>query len=95
MDEKYGNRQFAHRVIDETRGYWQKLSTGQSKADEKVISLVNATLNNGSTLAQADAEKILEADEKHVANPAAIDASVHQLFYIDDTADRATTKSNF
>lgn len=95
MDEKYGNRQFAKNVVEETSNYWQKLSRGEAKIDEKSISIVNGSLNNGKTLSNEDAEKVVDADEKHNEQAATVDSSVHQLVYVNDAEDRLVKRANF
>ncbi|CAF3596677.1 unnamed protein product [Rotaria sordida] len=84
LNEKYGDRAYAQHVIGETRKYWEKLASGETKVDQKVCSIVNTTLNNRGTIKKEDAEKIVEADEKHQKEPAKLDSSVHQLAYVQD-----------
>jgi hypothetical protein len=96
MDEKYANRQYAERVIDETRQYWQKLVDGQTKVDDKVVSIANATLKNAATVNQDDVNVLVESSETYTERPADIDASVHQLVYVrDDNDQRTAREKNF
>jgi inorganic pyrophosphatase len=84
LDEQYGDRKYALAVIEETRKYWEKLASGETKVDEKVCSIANTTLNNRGTIKKEDAEKIVEADEKYQKEPAKLDSTVHQLSYVQD-----------
>jgi len=95
MDEKYGDREFAKRVIGETRKYWEKLAAGETKVEEKVCSIANTTLNNRGTIKKGDADKIVEENEKHHAEAAKLDSSVHQLFYVCDEEDRSNKEKKF
>ncbi|CAF1577336.1 unnamed protein product [Adineta ricciae] len=89
LNEQYGDRAYANRVIDETRKYWEKLASGETKVEEKVCAIANTTLNNRGTISKDDAEKIVEADEKHQKEPAKLDASIHQLSYVKDNEERS------
>lgn len=82
LNEQYENRQYAQNVIDETRKYWGKLASGETKVDEKVCSIANTTLNNRSTIKREDADKIFEANEQHVKEQAKLDSSVHHVAYV-------------
>jgi hypothetical protein len=82
LNEQYGDRAYAKRVIDETSIYWQKLVAGETKVDEKVISLVNGTLNNAHSIGQDKVHEIVDANEAHHKRAAHVDASVHQLAYV-------------
>ena len=84
MDEQYGDRAFARRVIEETRKYWEKLASGETKVDAKVCSIVNTSLNNRGTISKEESEKIVEENEKHHKEPAKLDETVHQLAYVRD-----------
>jgi inorganic pyrophosphatase len=84
LNEQFADRAYALRVINETRKYWEKLASGETKVDEKVCSITNTTLNNRGTIKKEDAEKIVEADEKHQNEPAKLDSTVHQLAYVKD-----------
>lgn len=84
LNEQYGNRQYAQRIINETRKYWEKLVNGETKVDEKDCSIVNTTLNNRSTIKKEDANHIVEADEKHHKEAAEVDPSVHHVAYVAD-----------
>jgi len=84
LNEQYANREYAQKVINETRKYWEKLVSGETKVDEKVCSIANTTLNNQGTLNQQQAKEIVEANEPHQAQPAKIDASVHLVAYVQD-----------
>ncbi|CAF1336175.1 unnamed protein product [Rotaria magnacalcarata] len=95
LDEKYGDRAYAKRVINETRTYWEKLASGETKVEEKVFSVANTTLNNHVTMKKDDAEKIVEADEKYHKEPAQVDSSVHQLAYVRDEEECATKEKSF
>jgi len=83
LNEQYADRKFARRIINETRQYWEKLANGETKVDEKVISIANTTLKNRSTITKEDTEKIVEAEEKH-QEPAKLDSSVHLVAYVKD-----------
>jgi inorganic pyrophosphatase len=95
LNEQFADREYAQRVIAETRKYWEKLASGETKVDEKVCSIANTTLNNRGTIKKEDAEKIVEADEKHQSEPAKLDASVHQLAYVKDEEERTTKEKKF
>jgi hypothetical protein len=82
-------------VIEETRKYWEKLASGETKVDEKVCSIANTTLNNRGTIKKEDAEKIVEADEKYQKEPAKLDPSVHDLAYVRDNEERTTKEKKF
>ncbi len=84
LNEQYADRQYAQRVINETRKYWEKLASGETKVEEKVCSIANTTLKNRGTISKEDAEKIVEADEKYQKEPAKLDSSVHLLSYVKD-----------
>ncbi|CAF3352758.1 unnamed protein product [Rotaria sp. Silwood1] len=84
LDGKYANREYAQRVINETRKYWEKLASGETKVEEKVCSIANTTLKNAGTITKEDADKIVEANEKHQKEPVKLDASVHQVSYVQD-----------
>lgn len=84
MNEKYGDQAYAKRVIGETRKYWEKLTNGETKVEEKDLSIANGTLNNRFTMKKEDAEKLVEADEKYQKEPAKLDSSVHELAYVRD-----------
>jgi len=92
--DQYGDRLYAQRVINETQKYWEKLANGETKVEEKVCSIANTTLQNRGTITKEDAEKIVEADEKH-QQPAKLDSSVHQLAYIKDEEERTTKEKKF
>lgn len=95
MNEQYANRQYAQHVINETRKYWEKLASGETKVDEKVCSVANTTLKNRGTISKDDAEKIVEADPPHEKQPAKLDSSVHLLAYVKDEEDRSTKEKKF
>ncbi|CAF0717881.1 unnamed protein product [Adineta steineri] len=95
LNEQFADRAYAQRVIDETRKYWEKLASGETKVDEKVCSITNTTLNNRGTIKNEDAEKIIEADEKHHKEPAKLDTNVHQLSYVQDDEERSTKDKKF
>jgi inorganic pyrophosphatase len=82
LNEQYADGAFARRVIEETRKYWEKMTSGETKVDSKVISLANATLHNQGTIKHDEAEKILEADEPHHHEHAKVDPSVHHVSYV-------------
>jgi nucleosome-remodeling factor subunit len=84
LNEQFADRAYAQRVIDETRKYWEKLASGETKVDEKVCSIANTTLNNRGTIKKDEAEKIVEANEQHQKEPAKLDATVHQVAYVRD-----------
>ena len=63
--------------------------------EEKVCAIANTTLNNRGTISKDDAEKIVEADEKHQKEPANLDASVHQLSYVKDNEERSNKEKKF
>lgn len=95
MNEKYADRNYAQRVIDETRKYWEKLASGETKVEEKVCSIANTTLKNRGTLKNDEVEKIIEADEKFNEKPAPLDSSVHLLAYVQDDEDRSNKEKKF
>lgn len=95
LNEQYANREYAQRVINETRKYWEKLASGETKVEEKVCSIVNTTLNNSGTIKKEDAEKIVEADEKHQKEPAKLDSTVQELAYVKDQEERTTEQKKF
>ena len=95
MNEQYANREYAQRVIDETRKYWEKLANGETKVEEKVCSIANTTLKNRGTIKKDEADKIVEADEKYQKEPAKIDSTVHQLSYVQDEEERTTKEKKF
>ena len=95
LNEQYGNREYAQRVIDETRKYWEKLASGETKVDEKVCSIANTTLNNKGTIRKQDAEQIVQAEEKHQKEPAKLDSSVHVLSYVRDEEERTSKEKKF
>ena len=82
-------------MINETRKYWEKLASGETKVEEKVCSVANTTLNNRGTMGKEDADKIVEADEKYQEQPAKLDVSVHSLAYVQDEEDRSTKEKKF
>jgi inorganic pyrophosphatase len=84
LNEEFANREYAQRVINETRKYWEKLASGETKVDEKVCSIVNTTLKNRGTITKSEAEKIVESDEQYQEEPAKLDSTVHQLAYVKD-----------
>ncbi|CAF0945147.1 unnamed protein product [Adineta ricciae] len=84
LNEQYADRDYAQRVIDETRKYWVKLASGETKVEEKVCSIANTTLNNNGTINKEDADKIVEDNEKYNEQPAKIDITVHNLSYVQD-----------
>lgn len=95
LNEQYADRDYAQRVINETRKYWEKLATGETKVEEKVCSIANTTLTNRGTISKEDADKIVEADEKHQKEPAKLDPSVHDLAYVQDDEERTTKEKKF
>ncbi|UJR35102.1 hypothetical protein I4U23_027874 [Adineta vaga] len=95
LNEQYGDRAYAQRVIDETRKYWEKLASGETKVEEKVCSITNTTLKNRGRISKEDAETIVEADEKHEKEAAKLDSSVHQLSYVQDDEERSTKDKKF
>jgi hypothetical protein len=95
LDGKFLDREYALRVIEETRKYWEKLASGETKVEEKVCSIANTTLNNRGTIKKADADKIVEADEKHQKEAAKLDSTVHQLSYVRDEEERTTKEKKF
>ena len=95
MNEQYADREYAARVIGETRKYWEKLASGETKVEEKVCSIANTTLHNRGTMSKEDAEKIMEGDEPYHAEPAKLDPVVHQLAYVRDEEDRTTKEKKF
>ncbi|CAF1324888.1 unnamed protein product [Rotaria sordida] len=84
LDGKYANREYALRVIHETRKYWEKLAIGETKVDEKVCSIANTTLNNRGTITKEDADQIVEANEKYQKEPVKLDLSIHNVSYVQD-----------
>lgn len=82
LNEQYADRTFAKRVIDETRKYWENLVSGQTKVDEKGLSIANTSLKNSSTINAEDANKLVEAEAPLEKEPAKIDASVHLVSYV-------------
>ena len=84
LSDNYGDRAFAQSIIKETRNYWEKLTSGETKVDEKACSIINTTLNNSSTIKRENAEQIVEADEKYQKEPANVDSSVDQVAFVPD-----------
>ncbi|CAF2041837.1 unnamed protein product [Rotaria magnacalcarata] len=82
LNEQYANREFAQRVINETQKYWENLTNGQTKVDDKDCSIANATLNNDRTIKKEDGDKLVEGDEKYHTEPARFDSSVHHVAYV-------------
>ena len=95
MNEQFANRAYALRVIDETRKYWEKLATGETKVDQKVCSIANTTLNNRGTIQKDEAEKIVEENEPHQKEPAKLDTGVHLLSYVRDEEERTAKEKKF
>jgi len=84
LNEQYADREYAKRVIDETRKYWEKLASGETKVDQKVCSITNTTLKNAGTIKKDDADQIVEGDPPHQKEPAKLDPVVHELSYVQD-----------
>jgi len=95
LNEQYADRDYAQRVINETRKYWEKLATGETKVEEKVCSVANTTLNNRGTISKEDADKIVEADEKYNEQPAKLNSTIHELSYVRDEEERTTKEKKF
>lgn len=95
LNEKYGDRQYAQRVIEETRKYWEKLASGETKVEAKVCSIANTTLNNRGTINKEQADEIVQGDEQYNETPASLDSSVHLLAYVKDEEDRSSKEKNF
>ncbi|CAF0934041.1 unnamed protein product [Didymodactylos carnosus] len=88
LNEQFADKKYAMRVIEETRKYWEKLASGETKVPEKVCSIANTTLKNAGTVGKDEAEKIVNENEEH-KQPAKVDVSVHDLAYVVDNEKRA------
>ena len=95
MNEQYGDRVFAKRVIEETRKYWEKLASGETKVEEKICSIVNTSLKNRGTIKKEEAERIVEENERHQPEAAKLDSSIHQLSYVRDDEERTDKEKKF
>lgn len=84
-DGRFGNAQYAKRIIDETNHFWQQMISGETKVDEKIISKANTTLKNQSTIEKRDADKIVELNPIHQKELGSCHPDANALHYIQET----------